>query len=299
MSIESEEGAAGETASARPQAVTSEERNGHAELLSLYDKLTLVLDGRVLVHAADGVALLTMNRPEKLNALDAAQIVALSNALRWVRESSEVRTVVLTGNAQSFSAGGDIASFTTILGDEALDFTQRGYDLLRPLEVGEKPIIAAVNGYCLAGGFELALACDMIIAGHSAVFGFGEVDLGLIPGWGGTVRLARAIPIRLARQWILTSQRLSAETVRAAGAVNEVVEDAEVLARAMQLAGQVARQPVQAVKAAKLVIEHARNSDLDAALGLERTAAAALFNTEEVHRRVDAWNARSVPREDS
>ena len=139
----------------------------------------------MLVHSGNGVGLITMNRAEKRNAIDASQIIALAAAFEWLARSDEVRVAVLTGGEDVFCAGGDISMFEDIGVDDGLPFTRRGYELLRPLETGVKPIIAAVNGFCLAGGLELALACDFIVAGGDAVFGFGEVDLGLIPGWGG------------------------------------------------------------------------------------------------------------------
>jgi enoyl-CoA hydratase/carnithine racemase len=255
--------------------------------------LQTVREGRVITQVSDGIAVLTLNRPEKRNALDGAQIDALFEAIEWFREAPDIRVAVLTGGPRVFSAGGDIEMFQEIGPDDGLSFTRRGYDLLRPLETGEKPIIAAVRGYCLAGGLELALACDFIIAGEEAQFGFGEVDLGLIPGWGGTVRLARAIPIRLARQIILTSQRLSAREAQRIGLVNEVTPDEITIERAVELAREIASKPPLAVRAAKMVIESAGEGDVDGALALERSAAAALFASSDVRSRVAEWIRRT------
>jgi enoyl-CoA hydratase len=258
--------------------------------------LTCIQDGRVLVHRGGGVGLITMNRTQKRNALDTPQINALAAAFDWLRQDDEVRVAVLTGGEKAFCAGGDITMFEDMGPDDGLPFTRRGYELLRPLETGVKPVIAAVNGFCLAGGLELALACDFIIAARDATFGFGEVELGLIPGWGGTVRLARAIPVRLARQWTLTSERVSAERAAAVGLVNELVDGPQVLDRALAVAEQIAGQPTQAVQAAKLIAGEAADASMDAALAAERLAAGALFGTSAVRARVRAWNQSSASR---
>lgn len=260
-------------------------------------ELNPVLDGRVEISSAEGVALLRLNRPDKMNAFDGEQIRALQEALEWLRRAEDVRVAVLTGNERAFSAGGDISTFDALDADTGLAFTRLGYDLLRPLETGEKPVIAAVEGFCLAGGLEVALACDFIVAGGGAKFGFGEVDLGLIPGWGGTVRLPRAIPVRRARQMILTSERIGAEEAYRLGLVNEVLPSGDALDRALELAAAIARQPATAVRAAKMVAEQAADGvPADAAHAAERSVCAALFATEELHSRVREWTERAQAR---
>ena len=252
----------------------------------------LVHDGRVQISSAGGVALLRLNRPDKLNAFDDEQLDAVEEALRWFLSAEGVRVGVLAGNGRAFCAGGDITTFGEIDAEAAYGYTRRSYDMYRPLETGERPIIAAVDGWCLAGGLELALACDFIIAGEGATFGFGEVDLGLIPGYGGSVRLTRAIPVRRARQMILTSERVPAPEARALGLVNEVVPAGGALGRALEVAGRVAGQPPLAVRAAKMAIEQAADgSPIEAALAAERVAGALMFGTSEVQERVRAWTA--------
>jgi enoyl-CoA hydratase/carnithine racemase len=251
----------------------------------------LVRDGRVQISVADGVALLRLNRPEKLNAFDGEQIQAFEDAIGWFLSSADARVGVLTGSERAFCAGGDITTFDAIDVDAGQPYTRRGYDILRPLETSEKPIIAAVDGYCLAGGLEVALACDFIIAGERAQFGFGEVDLGLIPAWGGTVRLSRAISPRVARQVILTSERLDAHRAAALGLVNEVVAAGAAAERALELARKIAGQPPVAVRVAKMAAHLAADgAGIEAALAAERVAGAMLFGTEDVHRQVRAWS---------
>jgi len=254
----------------------------------------LVQDGRVQISAADGVALIRINRPDKLNAFDAEQIQAFEDAVRWFLTTDDVRVGVITGSERAFSVGGDITTFDAIDVEAGQPYTRRGYDILRPLETSEKPVIAAVDGYCLAGGLEMALACDFIIAGEKARFGFGEVDLGLIPAWGGTVRLTRAVSPRVARQIILTSERIDARRAQSLGLVNEVVEAGGALERALEIAEKIAAQPPVAVRVAKMAAHlAAEGGGVEAALAAERVAGALLFGTDDVHREVRAWAEKS------
>lgn len=252
------------------------------------DAYTLVREGRVEIYRRDAVAIIRMNRPDKRNALDGAQITALREALEWLAKEQDVRAAVLTGAGDAFCAGGDIEMFQGINTDTAWDYTRSGYDLLRPLETGRKPVIAAVAGYCLAGGLEIALACDFIIADETGKFGLAEVNLGLIPGWGGTVRIGRALPIRLARQIVMTCERLSAERARDMGLVNEVTPVGGAVARAVELATLIAGQPLLAVQGAKTVL-NAAHGDTDEMLALEGSISAGLFSTSAVTSRVRAW----------
>jgi enoyl-CoA hydratase/carnithine racemase len=255
---------------------------------------TRVRDGRVQISLDDGVAVIRLNRPDKLNAFDAEQIAAFECAVRWFLDTDDVWVGVLGGTERAFCAGGDITTFDAIDVEAGYPYTRRGYDILRSLEVREKPIIAAVDGYCLAGGLEVALACDFIIAGARARFGFGELDLGLIPAWGGTVRLTRAIPARMARQLILTSQRIDAGRAMELGLVNEVVDAGRALERAMELARAIVSQPPLAVRVAKTVARLAADgADVEAGLAAERIGGALLFGTADVHRAVRAWSEKA------
>jgi enoyl-CoA hydratase/carnithine racemase len=254
----------------------------------------LVRDGRVQISVADGVALVRLNRPDKLNAFDAEQLDAFESALSWFHAADEVRVGVLTGSVRAFCAGGDITTFDEIDVERGYPYTRRGYDLLRPLETGEKPMIAAVDGYCLAGGLEVALACDFIIAGAKAKFGFGELDLGLIPAYGGTVRLTRAIAPRMARQLILTSQRIAADRAAELGLVNEVVPAGGAVERALELAAAIAAQPPVAVCVTKMVARLAADGEgVEASLAAERVSGALLFGTSDVHRAVREWSEKA------
>ncbi len=258
------------------------------------DDFTRVIEGRVEVLTHGAVALIRMNRPDKRNALDAEQVDALEQAIRWLAQADGIRAAVLTGAGDAFCAGGDIGTFQALSNDTSWDFTRRGHDMLRSLETGRKPVVAAVSGYCLAGGLEVALACDFIVVGASARLGMSEMDLGLIPGWGGTVRIGMAMPVRIARQLVLTCERLTAQRAQSLGLVNEVLPDDQVLARAIELAAHIARQPPLAVQAAKAVLNATDGGTAkDTTLGLEASLAGGLFNTSAVKERVKQWVARA------
>jgi enoyl-CoA hydratase/carnithine racemase len=258
--------------------------------LSSSVQATVARDGLVQAWVEEGIAVIRLNRPEKRNALSDALITELENTLHWALAEDSARVLVLTGSEQAFCAGGDISMFTELNAEKGYEFTRRGYDLLRPIEIGEKPVIAAVEGHCIAGGLELALACDFIIAGADARFGFGEIDLGLIPGWGGTVRVTRAISSRRARQMVLTCERIKAPEALGIGLVNEVVPSGSALQRASELAKLIASKPALAVKAAKMTMTQAADAaSTDAALAVERSVCAALFGTAAVKALAQSW----------
>jgi enoyl-CoA hydratase len=206
--------------------------------------------------------------------------------------------IVITGRGGTFSAGGDISVFENLDSYSGYEFTKRGYHLLRQLETSDKPIIAAVDGYCLAGGLELALACDFIIASADAKFGLAEIDLGLIAGWGGTVRLGRAVPLRTARQLVYTAARIDAEEAQRIGLVNEVVEG-PAIDRAVDIANMIASKPSFALKAAKTTLNNSADGALEAALAIERSLCAALFGSADVARLSSEWISRSKKRSES
>lgn len=254
-----------------------------------------ISEGAVNVTLRERVALLELNVPDKHNALSASLVAELDQALRWVYSSPEVGVAVLTGSDVAFSAGGDIAVFDNLDVESGYRFTRKGYDLLRRMETQEKPIIAAVEGHCIAGGLELALACDFILAGEGARFGLTEVNLGLIPGWGGTVRLSRAIPVRRARRMLYTGEFLDVAQALSVGLISEVADRGQATYRALEIASAIASKPALAVQMLKMVTTAASDAaSYEAALAVERTACAALFGTDEVGNLARAWlNSRS------
>jgi enoyl-CoA hydratase/carnithine racemase len=247
-------------------------------------------DRAVVAWSAEGICKIALNRPRRRNAIDREMAQSLQEALQWFISADEIRAGLLVGDESAFCSGGDISMFAAFTDSDGADFTRRGYDILRPVELSAKPLIAAVRGYCLAGGLEVALACDFIVAADDAQFGFGELDLGLIPGWGGTARICRAIPIRRARQLVLTSERLTGQQARDLGLVNECMPADEVLARAEALAQRLAACPPDAVEAAQNVMRLATlDEHFDAALTQEHEVAGRLFNGESTRDKVSQW----------
>lgn len=189
----------------------------------------------------DKWALLEMARPEKLNVLDQDVLLELDSVLDSLQEQ-KVKAVVLTGQGRAFAAGADVAAMAEMTAQEAEEFSQLGNGVFQKIEDHPAIFIAAVNGYALGGGCELALACDLRLASTKAAFGQPEINLGIIPGFGGTQRLPRTIGTARAMEWILIGGRFSAENALGAGLVSRVLEPEELLAEAQKLAVEVAKK---------------------------------------------------------
>lgn len=221
-----------------------------------------------------GVAVVTVNRPEKLNALDEATIGELHACFAALSAAPEVRAVVLTGAGEkAFVAGADVAELSRLSGPELERLAERGQALMWRIENLGKPVLAAVNGYALGGGCELALACSFRYASTNARLGLPETGLGLIPGYGGTQRLPRLVGRGLALEMILTGEPLTATEALAAGLVNRVVPAEELLAAARQTAAKIASRSAAACRLALKAVNEGANTGLDAGCRLE----AALF----------------------
>lgn len=234
------------------------------------------------------VAVLTFQRPEKLNALDPAMIDALDARLEELSDG-DVRCAILTGAGKAFVAGADIAAMASLSPVEAKRFADRGQDVAARLERLPFPVIAAVNGFALGGGCELALACDFIWASDKARFGQPEVNLGVIPGFGGTQRLARRVGIGRARELVFSGAMIGAEPAKAMGLVNEVVPVAELLDRVKEVARTIAAKGPLAVAAAKRVMLRGEGESLGAACELEAQAFAGLFGSEDQREGMKAF----------
>lgn len=244
----------------------------------------------------DAVAMITINRPERRNAMDAETYEALSQAWQRVRDDKDIRVAVVTGAGdRAFSAGADLKSFLSSPGDlSGFWETQRGQLLNRGLEVW-KPIVAAVNGYCLGGGVTLLLATDLRIAASDAAFGLSEVKRGLLPANGGTQRVLEQLPHPIAMQLLLLGEPIDAETALRWGLVNEVVDPAEVLSRAREHALRIAQLPPLAVQACKELAIRARDMDRSAGLRLEQTMLRMLQFTDDAQEGIAAFAERRDP----
>jgi enoyl-CoA hydratase/carnithine racemase len=225
------------------------------------------------------VALITINRPERRNALSLAVRQLLADRLAELSADPEIRCLVITGDDKAFAAGadlGELAEFTP--NDPGMARLRVAWDAMAACA---KPIIAAVRGFALGGGCELAMQCDIIIAGQSAQFGQPEIRVGIMPGAGGTQRLVRAIGKYRAMKFLLTGEMISATEALTAGLASEVVPDGEVLDRALALARKIARMAPQAAAAIKSTVLAGADLPLDQALLLERGAFQLLFATAD------------------
>jgi enoyl-CoA hydratase len=245
----------------------------------------------------DGVAVLTVNRPDALNAFDVGTLTELRDHLRQLAEDSEVRVVVLTGAGdRAFAAGADIKYMSGLDVDHAKEWGELGHEVGHLLETMPKPTIAAINGFALGGGCELALACDFRYASSRAKLGQPEVTLGIIPGWGGTQRLARAVGIGLAKELILTGRVIDADEALRIELVNAVYEPDELMQKTLEVAHGLASKAPLALAAAKEAINRALAGDHADNLEREADYFGELFSSEDAKEGMTAFVEKREPR---
>jgi enoyl-CoA hydratase len=252
-------------------------------------------DRRILAERDGTILTLTLNRPDKLNAIDGAMLDALDQALGEIERDREVRAVILTGAGRAFSAGADIKEWTALT---PLEFGRswglRGHALFDRLAALPPPVIAAINGIAFGGGLELALCADIRVAGEQARLGLPEVTIAALPGWGGTQRLPRLIGPGRAKRMILTGQPIDAAQAEAWGLVSESVAGDDLLARARELAAQIAANAPLAVQATKRLIDAAL--PVTPAATLETQAGALCGSTEDAQEGRASFLERRPPR---
>ena len=249
----------------------------------------------LLLERRERVAIITINRPEKRNALNIQTRIEGSRVLDELRADEQIRVVVITGAGEkAFIAGADIADFAG-----RTSITQREVMLERSLfnaiDSFPKPVIAMINGYCLGGGCELALACDIRIASETASFGQPEINLGIIPGGGGTQRLTRLIGEGKAMELILSGEIIDAKTALAMGLVNHVVPADELESQTMEMANRIAAKSPIALRLAKEAVRIASRSNLDEGLRREVDLFALCFSTEDKDEGVRAFLEKRKP----
>lgn len=248
----------------------------------------------ILTERHDAVLLLRLNRPQALNALSSALMTDLAAALQAAEADDGIRALVLTGSEKAFAAGADIREMAGLTFAQA--FTQDIYGpQSRAIARFPKPIIAAVSGYCLGGGCELALLCDTIFASDTARFGLPESGLGIIPGMGGTQRLPRRVGQALAMDMILTGRQLTAAEAQAAGLVARVLPADQLLATALEAAKAIAARPSLAIRAAKEAVRKAEETALSEGIALERRLFHSLFATEDQKEGMAAFAEKRPP----
>lgn len=251
-----------------------------------------------LEHKENGVWVLTINRPQALNALNSGVLNEMGEAVRQISELrfEDAKALIVTGAGEkAFVAGADIKEMIDLNEDQAKQFSQRGQSIFHEMNLLKIPVIAAVNGFALGGGLELALACDFIIASENAKFGLPEVSLGLIPGFGGTVRLTRAVGIRRARELTLTGDMINATQALQMGLVNHVVPQAELIATVMKKIEMILLRSPLAVAEAKKSINQAFDLDTEPALENEAQIFANLFTSQDTREGTQAFIEKRKP----
>jgi E-phenylitaconyl-CoA hydratase len=251
------------------------------------------------LELVDGIATITLNRPERLNAMDAEHYRLLSEAWVQVRDDPEVRVAIVTGSGdRAFSVGADLKSFITSPEElSAFWLTQRDQLLNRGLEVW-KPVIAAVNGYCLGGGMTLVLGTDLRIAAEHATFGLSEVKRGVIPGNGGSQRVLRQLPHAIGMELLLTGEPIDAETAARWGLVNRVVPGERLMETTVELARKIAANAPLAVQAAKELALRSYDTDLHSGLRFEQSILRLLQFSSDAKEGPAAFAEKRAPRFD-
>jgi len=247
----------------------------------------------ITVSTEDGIAVVTLNRPDVLNALNQATMDELVSALEEFEREGSVRCIVLTGAGRAFAAGADIKEMAGASAPEMLaGYRFQQWERIRKVTT---PLIAAVNGFALGGGCELAMLCDMIVAAETAQFGQPEINLGIMPGAGGTQRLTRAIGKARAMEMVLTGRPISARQAEACGLVSRVVPAETVLDEAKRLAKEIAAKGAVAVRLAKEAVLKAFDTHLEGGLDYERKCFYLLFATEDRSEGIAAFLEKRRP----
>ena len=250
----------------------------------------------IIYEKNEGIATITLNRPEALNAFSKEVIEEVLQALEDVKNDENIRAVVLTGAGEkAFSAGADIKTMKGMNALKARELSLMGEKLCYAFERLEKPVIAAINGFALGGGLEVAMSCDLRIASETARMGQTEINIGLIPGWGGTQRLTRLIGKTKAKELVFTGKIIDAKTAEQLGIVNMVVPADKFKETVRQFALELAQKAPVALKVAKALIDKGSDMGLDAALALEREGFGVVGSSEDLQEGVAAFTEKRKP----
>lgn len=244
----------------------------------------------ILLEIQDGIAVLSVNRPKALNALNKDTLLEIMQAIQVVRDDDDVNVIIITGAGdKAFVAGADIAYMHSLSAMEARSFAALGQQVFRMVEALEKPVIAAVHGFALGGGCELAMCCDFRIASTKAKFGQPEVGLGIIPGFGGTQRLARLIGPGMAKELLYSADIIDANEALRVGLVNHVVEFEDMMEYVKGIAKRIASKGPLAVKLCKAAANEGAETDIDRGMSIEADAFGLCFATADQKEGMGAF----------
>ncbi len=244
---------------------------------------------RIKLEIKSGIGIITMNYPKVLNALSNKTLTELAEAVDIVEKDSSVLGLIITGEGKAFVAGADISQMQSYGAEEGRAYANFAQTIFNKIENLEKPVIAAINGYALGGGCELAMSCDIRIASEKACFGQPEVNLGVIPCFGGTQRLSRLVGTGVAKELIFTGRMVKAEEAKDIGLVNKVVPADELLKEALEMMELIKTKAPLAVKYAKVAINRGIDLDISNGLELEKDIAAITFGTEDKQEGMNAF----------
>lgn len=249
----------------------------------------------LVIEKENKVGVLRINRPEAMNSLNTEVLEELLMAVEQVKNDQDIFVLVITGEGKAFVAGADISEMSTMDPVQARSFAEAGLKVFREIESMEKPVVAAVNGFALGGGCELAMACDIRIASTKAKFGQPEVGLGVTPGFGGTVRLSRLVGPAKAKELIYTGNIIKADEALGIGLVNSVSEPEELMGAAMEMANKISSNAQLAVRYSKQSINRSFETDVETAMEIERNLFGLCFSTEDQKEGMKAFGEKRKP----
>ena len=248
----------------------------------------------LVTSKSEGICTVKINRPDKLNAMNMDVAKELVKTFEELGRDNNVKVIILTGEGdKAFSAGADIEYMSKITPDESEEYAKLGQLVTATVENVKQPTIAAVNGFALGGGCELAMSCDIRIAANTAKMGQPEVTIGIPPGWGGTQRLMRIVGIAKAKELVYTGKMIKADEAREIGLVNQVVETSSLMDETLKMAKAIASNSAIAVRMSKTAINIGRNADLDTGLGIELLAWRNCFTHPDREERMTAFVNKS------
>lgn len=249
----------------------------------------------ILLDKKNHIAILSLNRESVLNALNTQVLKEINTILDDIENDEDIYVVIVTGKGKAFIAGADISEMKDKTPKEGRIFGELGQNICRKIETMEKPTIAAINGYALGGGCELAMSCDIRIASEKAKFGQPEVGLGITPGFGGTQRLSRLVGLSKAKELILTTDIIKSEEALNIGLVNKVVPAESLLEEAITLAEKIAFKPQSAIRYAKSAINRGYETDIETGMVIEKDVFGLCFATEDQKEGMEAFLEKRKP----